>query len=88
MPISNAAKARTVVLTEELIRAGMKGGVGLKRQQARVLSEFALGGEMPLKSGWLERSIGKEIPEAKYKWFLKCKADEYLKPKKRSRRRK
>lgn len=73
---------RTVILTEELIRAGMKSGCGLKRQQIKVLGE-----SMPLKMGWLERAIGKEILEDKYKWFLKCKSDEYLKPKKRSRKK-
>jgi hypothetical protein len=67
-----------VVLTEEMIRAGMKSGIGLKRQQAKVLGE-----PMPLKAGWLKRSIGKEIQVDKYKWFLKCKGDEFKKRRKR-----
>lgn len=66
-----------------MILAGMCKGRGLKRQQAKVLSE-----KMPLVAGWLERSIGKEITEPQYKWFLKCKGDEYRKPKKRSRNKK
>lgn len=65
---------RMVTLTDEMIRAGMKSGIGLKRQQIKVLGET-----MPLKAGWFERAIGKEITADKYKWFLKCKADEYLK---------
>lgn len=83
MSVSKARLARTITMTEELIRAGMKSGCGLKRQQAKVLGE-----SMPLKAGWLERSIGKEIQVDQYKWFLKCIGDEYLKPKKRRRNRK
>lgn len=67
-----------VVLTEEMIRAGMKSGIGLKRQQAKVLGE-----SLPLKAGWLQRSIGKEIQVDKYKWFLKCKSDEFRKRRRR-----
>lgn len=80
--IIHTMKSKMVILTEQLIRAGMKSGCGLKRQQIKVLGET-----MPLKAGWLERAIGKEITEDKYKWFLKCMGDEYLKPKKRKRKK-
>jgi len=66
-----------VTLDEGLIRAGMKNGIGLKRQQAKVLGE-----SMPLKAGWLERSIGKRISIDQYDWFLKLKGDQFKKTRK------
>ena len=72
-----------IILNEELVRAGMKGGFGIKRQQIK-----ALGEAWPPKAGWLESAIGKEITEDKYKWFLKCGGNEFRKPKRKNRSQK
>lgn len=56
--------ANVVVLTEELVRSGMKGGIGMKRSQAA-----ALGISWPLCAGWLEAIVGTTVSEDKFTAF-------------------
>jgi len=83
MSILKRHSEQFVIMTEELIRAGMKAGCGLKKPQARILGET-----MPLKSGWLERSIGKRLTSEEYDQFLVFMGDEYRVPKKKRRKKK
>jgi hypothetical protein len=53
-----------VVLTAPLLRAGMKGGRGLKRAQAE-----ALGIPWPLRSGWMRAAMGTSVTEEQYQAF-------------------
>ncbi len=55
-------------LTEELIRAGMTGGLGVSHAQARIL-----GIPVPLQKGWLRGLIGTEVTEDTYQAFVEAK---------------
>jgi hypothetical protein len=82
MSILKRHNEQFVIMTEDLIRAGMKAGCGLKRGQATILGEA-----MPLKSGWLERSIGKTLTTEEYEQFLVFMSDEYRVIKKRRKKK-
>src|SRR5262245_14404303 len=56
-----------VRLTEELIRAGMTGGIGINKRQKKIL------GLPYLTRGWLERLVGTEIPRSDYDEFVALK---------------
>lgn len=58
------AASNLVVLTAPLLRAGMKGGRGLKRAQAD-----ALGIPWPLRSGWMRAAVGTSVTEEQYVAF-------------------
>lgn len=58
---------RTVVLTEELLCAGMTGGIGINKEQQKVL------GINFLKSGWKKELIGRAIPVKDYELFVSLK---------------
>lgn len=57
-----------MVVSEELILAGMSGGGGWNRAQLKLL-----GVSWPPRAGWKERSIGREISEADAQTFLTLK---------------
>lgn len=71
-----------VILTEELIRQGMKAGIGMKGAQARLL-----GISWPLKTGWLESSIGRLVSSEDFEAFLELK-DAKAKKRRRFKRKK
>lgn len=54
-----------VTLTTEWIEKGMTSGIGMKRTQCEVL-----GIEYPLKKGWKQTLIGKEVSESQLIKFI------------------
>lgn len=58
---------KVIVLTEELLCAGMTGGIGINKEQQKVL------GINFLKSGWKKELIGRAIPVKDYELFVSLK---------------
>jgi hypothetical protein len=75
--------ANVVVLTEELVRSGMKGGRGMKCAQA-----LALGIPWPLRTGWLENAVGTTVSEDQFAAFTGKRDTKAKKWKPRRRRKK
>lgn len=57
-----------ITLTEQNVRATMTKGLGLNKAQARLY-----GLNYPLRKGWLQRLIGKEIDPKIYKAIMSLK---------------
>lgn len=74
--------SNVVTITEELLRSGMKGGLGMKRSQAD-----ALGIPWPLKAGWMESIVGTSVPEDDFIAFVDARNSKAKKWKSRLRRK-
>lgn len=75
--------ANLVVITEELLRSGMRGGIGMKRSQAA-----ALGIPWPLAAGWVEGIVGTTVTEEQFVAFTAARDERAKKWKPRRRRKK
>lgn len=83
--IMSKQSSNLIVLTESLVRSGMKGGLGMKRCQASVL-----GLEWPLSKGWMERLVGTAVSEEEFAEFTGARELKAIKwrPKRRKKKKK
>ncbi len=70
-----------MILTEPLIRAGMKAGRGLTKAQA-----MALNLEYPLRRGWVQSLVGTAVSDSVYAHFLSLKGVKKGKRRKKGRK--